>query len=66
MMTNANAATTIAAPAALRAESPDTTGAAKAAIAALTIGIIVSLIVIAVMLTAPAAIPTWCATHGCP
>ena len=73
MMTNATAAldplaaaTAIAANARRRADrTEDAVG--MGAIAALAIGIVISLIVIAVMVTSPATIPMWCAAHGgCP
>lgn len=73
MMTNATAvldplaaATAIADNARRRADRTED-AAGMGAIAALAIGIVISLIVIAVMVTSPATIPMWCAAHGgCP
>ena len=70
MMTNATAAldplaaaTAIAYNARRQADRTED-AAGMGAIAALTIGIVISLIVIAVMVTSPATIPMWCAAHG--
>jgi hypothetical protein len=72
MMTNATAAldpvaaaTAIATSARYRAEAQDDRRG-TAAIVVLAIGVLVSLIVIAAMVTSPATIPMWCASHGCP
>lgn len=73
MMTNATAAfdplaaaTAIAHNARRKADRTEE-AAGMAAIAALTIGIVISLIAMAVMVTSPATIPMWCAAHGgCP
>jgi hypothetical protein len=72
MMTNATAAldpiaaaTAIATNARHRTESRDDRQG-TAAVIALAIGVLLSLIVVVAMVTSPATIPMWCASHGCP
>ncbi len=73
MMTNAAAAPDPLAAANAIAEAArrraDRTGdrPGTAAVAALAIGVILSLVAIAAMVSSPALIPMWCAAHGgCP
>ena len=73
MMTNASAAldpiataTAIALNARTEAERPAGPHG-TAAIVAMSIGVLVSLVMMAAMVTSPATIPIWCAAHGgCP
>ncbi|HEY6235591.1 MAG TPA: hypothetical protein VIW69_10860 [Candidatus Elarobacter sp.] len=74
MMTHANAATPDPVAAALaiaenarRKSDRKEDAHGMAAVAALAAGVLLSLAAIAGMAMSPAAIPTWCATHGgCP
>lgn len=73
MMTNATAApdplaaATAIVDSARRKSTRTDLATGTAAIAALAITIVLSLIAIAAMLTSPATIPMWCAAHGgCP
>ena len=73
MMTNATAAsnpiavaTAIALNARTKADDPAAPHG-TAAIIAMTLGILASLVMMAAMVTSPATIPMWCAAHGgCP
>jgi hypothetical protein len=76
MMTHANAATTaapnpVAAAEAIAENARRTTNPAKdrpgmAGVIALAAAVLLSLGTIGAIAASPAAIPTWCATHGCP
>jgi hypothetical protein len=77
MMTHANAATATAAPNPVAAAQAIAENARRtttrsedrpgmAGVIALAAGILLSLGTIGAIAASPAAIPTWCATHGCP